>query len=251
MSILENQVAIVTGGGRGLGASISISLAKAGCNIAIATKDIDQNLFETVNSIKVTGKECIWVETDVSDPAQTQDMAKKVYDKFRKIDILVNNAAVYFGLQRKKFHEISPREWDLVMSVNVKGTWLSSCAVFPYMKENNSGRIINIASEVFFTGSHGFPHYVASKGAVIGLTRALAAELGPFNICVNAVAPGFLDTEASRTIADVERYDTSKTPLRRIGTPQDIAGLVVFLCTEEAGFITGQTIVVDGGRYMH
>lgn len=250
MSKLENQVAIVTGGGRGLGASISISLAEAGANIAIATKDIDQNLFDTVNKIESIGRKCIWIETDVSDPNQTQNMAQTTYDKLGRIDILVNNAAVYFGLQRKKFDEISPKEWDLVMAVNVKGTWLSCCAVFQYMK-NNGGRIINIASEVFFTGSHGFPHYVASKGAVIGLTRALAAELGPFKICVNAVAPGFLDTEASRTIADVQKYDTSKTPLRRVGTPQDIAGLVVFLCTQEAGFITGQTIVVDGGRYMH
>ncbi|MFN3534218.1 MAG: SDR family NAD(P)-dependent oxidoreductase, partial [Desulfatiglandales bacterium] len=158
---------------------------------------------------------------------------------------------LYYGLNRRPVNEIPPEEWDKVMQVNVKGTWLCTCSVLPFMKKQGKGKIINIASEVFFTGSHGFPHYVASKGAVIGLTRALAAELGPYNICVNAVAPGFLDTEASRTIADVQRYDTSRTPLGRLGMPEDIVGAVVFLASDAADFITGQTIVVDGGRYMH
>jgi NAD(P)-dependent dehydrogenase (short-subunit alcohol dehydrogenase family) len=119
------------------------------------------------------------------------------------------------------------------------------------MKQAGKGKIINLTSEVFFTGSHGFAHYVATKGAVVGLTRALAIELGPHNICINAVAPGFTDTEASRTIADVTKYDTSKTPLKRLGTAEDIVGATVFLSSDAADFITGQTILVDGGRAMH
>jgi NAD(P)-dependent dehydrogenase (short-subunit alcohol dehydrogenase family) len=119
------------------------------------------------------------------------------------------------------------------------------------MQRQGKGKIVNLASEVFFTGSHGFVHYVSSKGGVIGLTRALAVELGPHGICVNAVAPGFTDTEASRTIADVSRYDTSRTPLRRLQVPDDLTGAVAFLSSDDSDFITGQTVLVDGGRAMH
>lgn len=251
MSSLKDKVAIVTGGGRGLGAAISIAFAKAGASIFIATKDVDESLENTIAKIRWLGRDVHYMEVDVSNPFNTEDMAKATYEKFGRIDILVNNAALYFGLQRRAFHEIPHEEWDKIMAVNVKGTWLCTRAVFPYMKVQEKGKVINIASEVFFTGSHGFPHYVASKGAVIGLTRALAAELGAFNICVNAVAPGFLDTEASRTIADVQKYDVSRTPLRRLGMPEDVVGAVVFLASDSSDFITGQTIVVDGGRYMH
>jgi NAD(P)-dependent dehydrogenase (short-subunit alcohol dehydrogenase family) len=119
------------------------------------------------------------------------------------------------------------------------------------MKEQGFGKIINLASEVFFTGSHGFAHYVSSKGGIIGLTRALAVELGPYNICINCVAPGFTDTEASRGLADVKKYDTSKTPLRRLEKPDDLTGAAVFLASAESDFMTGQTLLVNGGRAMH
>jgi NAD(P)-dependent dehydrogenase (short-subunit alcohol dehydrogenase family) len=178
-------------------------------------------------------------------------MAAFAYERFGRIDILVNNAAIYYGLVRKPFYEIDAGEFDRVMMVNVKGVWLSTKAVYPYMKEAGKGKIINLASETFFTGSHGFAHYVATKGAVIGLTRALAVELGPDNICINAIAPGFTDTEGSRTIADVTKYDVSRTPLRRLGTAEDIMGAAVFLSSDASDFVTGQTILVDGGRAMH
>jgi NAD(P)-dependent dehydrogenase (short-subunit alcohol dehydrogenase family) len=178
-------------------------------------------------------------------------MARRARDRFGRIDVLVNNAAYYYGVVRRSFADISVEEWDRVMAVNVRGPWLCTRAVFPHMKEIGKGKIVNLASEVFFTGSNGFVHYVASKGGVIGLTRALAVELGPYGICVNAVAPGFTDTEASRTIADVTKYDTSKTPLKRLETPEDLVGTVAFLSSDDSDFITGQTILVDGGRAMH
>jgi NAD(P)-dependent dehydrogenase (short-subunit alcohol dehydrogenase family) len=184
-------------------------------------------------------------ETDMLNMAEATNRA------FGRIDILINNAAVYDGLKRKPFHEIDPDEWDLVMAVNVKGAFLAARAVFPYMKAQGYGKIVNLASEVFFTGSNGFAHYVASKGGIIGLTRALAVELGPYNICINCVAPGFTDTEASRGLADVSKYDTSKTPLRRLEMPADLTGAALFLASPESDFITGQTLLVDGGRAMH
>jgi NAD(P)-dependent dehydrogenase (short-subunit alcohol dehydrogenase family) len=251
MKRLEGRVAIVTGGGKGLGRAFCEGFAREGANVLAVTRKDIQGLEETVKKVRALGVEGEYQQIDVTSRADTERMAKVAIDKFGKIDILVNNAAFYYGVQRKAFYEISEEEWDMMMAVNVKGTWLSTMAVFPYMKQAGKGKIVNMTSEVFFTGSQGFVHYVATKGAVVGLTRSLAIELGPHNICINAVAPGFTDTEASRTIADVTKYDTSKTPLRRLGTAEDIVGATIFLSSDEADFITGQTILVDGGRAMH
>lgn len=251
MKRLEGRVAIVTGGGKGLGRAFCEGFAREGANVLAVTRKDMQGLEETIKRVRALGVEGEYLQIDVTSRADTEKMAKAAIDRFRKIDILVNNAAFYYGVQRKSFYEISEEEWDMMMAVNVKGTWLSTIAVFPYMKQAGKGKIVNMTSEVFFTGSQGFVHYVATKGAVVGLTRALAIELGPHNICINAVAPGFTDTEASRTIADITKYDTSKTPLRRLGTAEDIVGATIFLSSDEADFITGQTILVDGGRAMH
>ena len=251
MKRLEGRVAIVTGGGKGLGRAFCEGFAREGANVLAVTRKDMQGLEETIKRVRALGVEGEYQQIDVTSRAETEKMAKVAIDRFGKIDILVNNAAFYYGVQRKSFYEISEEEWDMMMAVNVKGTWLSTIAVFPYMKQAGKGKIVNMTSEVFFTGSQGFVHYVATKGAVVGLTRALAIELGPHKICINAVAPGFTDTEASRTIADVTKYDTSKTPLRRLGTAEDIVGATIFLSSDEADFITGQTILVDGGRAMH
>jgi NAD(P)-dependent dehydrogenase (short-subunit alcohol dehydrogenase family) len=251
MGGLEGRVAIVTGGGKGLGRAFCEGFAREGARVLAVTRKDIQGLEETVRRVRALGGEAEHLQIDVTSKAGTDKMAKYAIDRFGRIDILVNNAAFYYGVERKGFDEISEEEWDMMMAVNVKGTWLSIKAVFPYMKQAGKGKIVNLTSEVFFTGSHGFAHYVATKGAVVGITRALAVELGPHNICINAVAPGFTDTEASRTIADVAKYDTSKTPLKRLGTAEDIVGAAVFLSSDAADFITGQTILVDGGRAMH
>ncbi len=252
---LEGSVAAVTGGARGLGRAFALRLAQEGArimvmNIVLGDKDLE-DMKETVRQIRELGGEAKHVEGDVTSEPDTRAMAEATVSEFGRIDILINNAALYDGLTRKPFDEISLDEWDRVMGVNVKGAFLATRAVFPFMKKQEYGKIVNLCSETAFTGSHGFVHYVSSKGGVLALTRALAVELGPYNICINAIAPGFTDTEASRSLADVAKYDTSRTPLKRLGTPEDITGTALFLASPESDFITGQTLLVDGGRYMH
>lgn len=252
---LKDRVAIVTGGARGLGRAFARRLAAEGAevmvmNIVLSDKDLE-DMKETVSLIKEAGGHARFFEGDVTSEDDCRALAEKTVHARGKIDILVNNAAIYDGLVRKPFDEISLDEWDRVMGVNVKGSFIATRSVYPFMKQAGYGKIINLCSETAFTGSHGFVHYVSSKGGILALTRALAVELGPHNICINAIAPGFTDTEASRSLADVTKYDTSKTPLKRLGTPEDVTGAALYLASSESDFITGQTLVVDGGRYMH
>lgn len=251
MGRLDGRTALVTGAGKGLGRAFCIRLAQEGADIMAVTRADVQGLEQTTAEVRNLGRRAIWSKVNVASEDDTQRMAREAVEAFGRIDILVNNAAYYYGLARKPFTEIGVEEWDLMMGVNVKGPWLGTKAVFPEMKRLGKGKIINLASEVFFTGSQGFAHYVASKGGVIGLTRALAVELGPHGICINAVAPGFTDTEGSRTLADVTKYDTSRTPLRRLQVPEDLVGIVAFLSSDDSDFMTGQTVLVDGGRAMH
>jgi NAD(P)-dependent dehydrogenase (short-subunit alcohol dehydrogenase family) len=189
---------------------------------------------------------------DVTSEEDTQGMAEETVKAFGGIDILVNNAAMIYGITRKPFIEIPPQEWDRLMTVNLKGPFLCSRAVFPRMKAQGKGKIVNLSSETAFTGSRNFVHYVTSKGGIVSFTRSLAAELGEFNICVNAVAPGFTDSESARSVIDdISKYDVAPTPLKRLEQPGDLVGAVLFLASDESDFITGQVLVVNGGRYMH
>ncbi len=251
MKRLEDKVAIVTGGASGLGRTFCLALAQEGASLVVA--DIkEKEAQQTASEIKEKGGQAISIKTDVTSEAATLAMAKETIKQFGKIDILVNNAALVFGITRKPFPEIPLDEWDKLMTVNLKGPFLCSRAVFPQMKKQGKGKIINLTSETAFTGSRHMVHYVTSKGGIISLTKALAVEVGQYGIRVNAIGPGFTDSEASRSlIDDIAKYDVRFTPLGRLEVPEDLVGALIFLASDDSDFITGQTLVVDGGRYMH
>jgi len=250
MNRLTGKVAIVTGGGKGLGKAFCFGLAKEGARVVMAVHRLDEEATQAAKEIEAKGGYAL--EVDVTKDEDTHRMADEAVKRFGRIDILVNNAAMLRGITRKPFTEIPVAEWDKLMTVNLKGAFLCCRAVFPQMKKQRKGKIINLASETALTGSNDLIHYVTSKGGIISFTRALAREVGQYGICVNAVAPGFTDTKASRTIIDdITKYDVSLTPLGRVGQPEDLVGAVIFLAGDASDFITGQTLVVDGGRHTH
>ena len=249
MPRLQDRVAIVTGAGRGIGIAYAKALAAEGAKVC-ATDIRDTQ--RTVDIIQQQGGEAIGITCDVTDAAAVADMVGETIAKFGKVDVLVNNAAVFADLNRSHFMDITSDAWDKVMSVNTRGVFECVKAVVPDMRKRKYGKIINIASGTVFKGSPGLCHYVASKGAVIAMTRVMARELGEDNICVNAVAPGMTMSEA---LEGREEYENSATPgtrcFKRHEQPEDLTGAVVFLSSGESDFMTGQTMVVDGGAAMH
>lgn len=252
MGILEDRSIIVTGAGQGIGRAYALALAAQGAAVTVA-EIAEENGRKVVEEITGSGGTGLFSPTDVTDAASAAAMADATLQEFGKIDVLINNAAIYYGLELTPFNEIGEDDWERLMAVNVKGVWNCCKAVFPHMQERRAGRIINIASSVFFLGPPMLLHYVASKGAVVGMTRALAKELGDYNITVNAVAPGLTWTEASQKLVPELMGDlfVEMQALKRKQQPEDLVGMVEFLCSDQAGFITGQTYVVDGGAALH
>jgi len=245
---LSGRVAIVTGGARHIGAAYARKLAEEGAAIVIA--DILDGK-PVADEIRAAGGKALALKIDVSDEADSGRMALETVKAFGRIDILVNNAAIFINIQRHPFYEITAGEWDRVSAVNIKGPFLCAKAVFPKMKEQKNGKIINISSSTAFWGTPNFLHYVASKSALIGMTRSLAREVGELGICVNAIAPGLVEHEGQNAPKALTELQLKERSIKRLQTPDDLMGTLVFLCSSDSDFMTGQTIVVDGGSVFH
>ncbi|MGC4375605.1 3-oxoacyl-[acyl-carrier-protein] reductase [Fictibacillus sp. Mic-4] len=246
--MLNGKTALVTGASRGIGRSIALHLAKAGAKIAVNYSGSEAKANEVVDEIRAHGGEAIAIQADVSNSESVNSMIKQVIDEFGSLDILVNNA----GITRDNLlMRMKEEEWDAVINTNLKGVFLCTKAVSRQMMKQRSGRIINIASIVGVAGNPGQANYVAAKAGVIGLTKTAAKELASRNITVNSIAPGFIETDMTHVLEETVKSEMLKTiPLARFGQPDDIAALVVFLASDNSGYITGQTIHVDGGMVM-
>lgn len=245
--IASARTVLITGAAGGLGRAFALGFAGRGYRVAVA--DLDAvGAKETAGLISQAGADSWHGRVDVTDPESTTQLAADVAAfAGGAIDVLVNNAAVYATVTRSPLEEIDPDEWDLVMAVNLKGPWLMTRAVSPYLPEG--GRVVNLSSATVFSGSEQWAHYVASKGGVIALTRVMAKELGRRSINVNTIAPGFTLTEASKGLMDdAASYGVDRGSLRRASEPEDIVGAALYLAGPDSNFVTGQTLVVDGGR---
>ncbi len=255
---LKDKVVIVTGGAQGIGRAYALGMSVEGARLVIA--DINLSAAQATSSdIIGQGGQALAIKTDVSSFESTQELAREANNHFGRIDVLVNNAAVFERnkMARVPFWELDPGEWDRAMSVNLKGTFLCCRAVFPYMRAQGGGKIINIASAAALVGSLNQLHYSSSKAGVLGMTKSLARELGEYDINVNCIAPGATQNWDSSDGAEFERRADvlqqllPKRPMKRIELPEDIVGTAVFLASSDSDFVTGQTIVVDGGEIMH
>jgi 3-oxoacyl-[acyl-carrier protein] reductase len=247
-------VAIITGGGHGIGKAYALGMAREGAKIVVA--EIDAAAAESVAAdLKRLGFDAIAVRTDVADRASVDAMAARAAEAFGRIDILVNNAAIFatVPMSRLPFDEIGIEEWDRMMAVNLRGMWLASRAAVAHMRKNGYGKIINISSGTALKGSASRIHYVTSKAGVLGFTRTLAQELGKDGIRVNCVAPGSTLSEENpdEGIVRMRSAAAGDRALKRTQKPEDLVGAIVFFASPESDFITGQTLVVDGGACMH
>jgi 3-oxoacyl-[acyl-carrier protein] reductase len=254
MARLQDRVIIVTGGAHGIGRAYCEGLAREGARVVVA--DLDPEGAEAVvKALGAEGTDTLAVLADVSQPEATERMAHATMERFGRIDGLINNAAFFQrpAMSRVPFEQIPVEEWDRLMAVNLRGVFLCCRAVVPYMKQQRQGKIVNISSGTVFHGSPLVAHYVASKAGVIGLTRSLARELGEYSINVNAIAPGLtmsMDEVSEARIAQNQQRVQARA-LKRTEVPQDLVGTAIFLCSSESDFMTGQTLVVDGGAQMH
>jgi 3-oxoacyl-[acyl-carrier protein] reductase len=246
--MLNGKTAIVTGGSRGIGRAIALELAKNGANVLVNYAGNEAKAQAVVEEIEALGTKAIKYQADVSDEAQVKEMVKSALDTFGSIDILVNNA----GITRDNLlMRMKESEFDQVINTNLKGVFVCVKAVTRQMMKQRSGKIINVASIVGVSGNPGQANYVAAKAGVIGLTKTAAKELASRNILVNAVAPGFISTDMTDQLTDEQREGMlGLIPLAKLGQPEDVAKVVRFLASDDANYITGQTIHIDGGMVM-
>ena len=244
---LKDKVAVVTGASQGIGRDTARALAEAGAKVAVAARN-EEKLAELVQEITGKGSEAFAVKMDVADGEQIKAGFKSIFEKFAKVDILVNNAAITRdGLALR----MKPDDWEAVLRTNLTGAHLCIQQVLGPMMKARSGRIINISSVVAETGNAGQANYVASKAGLIGLTKAIAIEIASRNITVNAIAPGFIETPMTAVLPDkVKEELKERIPLGRLGSGREIAAVVVFLASEEAAYITGHVLDVNGGMYL-
>jgi NAD(P)-dependent dehydrogenase (short-subunit alcohol dehydrogenase family) len=244
----QGKVAIVTGAAQGIGRAIADGLAREGARIVVAD-------LRGAEEAAASYSEGVGLTVDVADEADVERMVAETLERCGSIDILVNNAGLYASLEMRAFTEIPLEEWSRVMEVNVASMFLTCRAVVPVMRERGGGKIVNISSGTPFRGVPFLLHYVTSKGAIVALTRALAKELGKDSIHVNCVAPGFTMSDGVKAHPEVVEklrdVSVASRTIQRDQVPEDVVGAVVFLCTPAADFITGQTMVIDGGQYFH
>lgn len=249
---LTNKVAIVTGGGLSIGRVFSEALAREGAAILVADINPDA-CAETAAAIQSSGGKAHAVVTDVSVPAAVEDMVRACRATYGRLDILVNNAAIAAAVPPRSLDELDVAEWDAIMAVNLRGAFLCAKSVAPVMQEQSSGKIINISSTAAYKGHAGRIAYAASKAGLLGLTRSLARALGKHGICVNALMPGSVASAGTLALRPLEHFERAAVgrSIPRVQYPADLTGALVFMASPDSDFMTGQTLVVDGGAEMH
>jgi 3-oxoacyl-[acyl-carrier protein] reductase len=248
----KDKVTIITGAGQGIGRVFAHKFAEEGAKVVIAEYN-EATGKKVVDEIKGKGQEAWFVKTDVADEKNTEAMAKGIVDKYGKIDILINNAAIFATLGFKPFDTIPIDEWDRVMAVNLRGLWLCCKAVVPYMKAQNKGKIINTSSSAWDTGRPFYLHYITSKAGVVGFTRGLAKEVGDWNINVNCVSYAGIITEIERASfpPEAQKMVLNQQCIKRPQLPEELVGTVMFLASEDSDYLSGQNIHPNGGFYFH
>lgn len=246
--MLNGKCAVVTGASRGIGKAIALKLASLGANIVINYRSSEKEALEVENEIKEMGVEAISIKADISKLDEVENLIKTSKEKFGTIDIIVNNAGI---TKDNLILRMKEEDFDNVIDVNLKGVFNCLKSITPVMVRQKKGKIINISSVVGISGNAGQVNYAASKAGIIGMTKSLAKEIGSRGINVNAVAPGFIDTEMTESLGEKIKEEAKKNiPLKRFGTVQDVAEVVAFLASDESDYITGQVIHVDGGMLM-
>lgn len=251
-TLLDGTVAIVTGGAQGIGAAYAKGYAAEGAKVVVADI-LDPE--PVVAELKAAGGDAIGCRTDVTDDGQIGSLVATTLETYGKIDVLMNNAALFGGLKRQRFEDIDQDVFDAVLRINIRGVWQMTKAVVPTMRAQRYGKIINIASGTVFKGTPMQLHYVTSKGAVVAMTRALAREVGEDNICVNALAPGLTESEAvlegGQFTGEHMSANIGSRCIKRGEVPEDLVGTAIFLASRDSDFITGQVLCVDGGSVTH